>query len=291
MHARVFDGNAVANEREQKLKERVATLGFSPRLLSIVFHQDPASLLYTRLKHEAAARVGIEFDQLDVSFTDPLTDLIVRIEVAGERADVHGLMIQKPSKRVWLKHMNTHTSDEFERWWEQLVAHIPPEKDVDCLTEYNLQKVHTGGWTLLPATVKGIVEVLSLATDQPSQGLHPDLSGKTALIIGKSRIVGLPLAAVLEQAGARVYLAGSRTVGLKTYMAEADIICSATGTPNLVSSADIKEGSIVIDVGSPSGDVDVAGIQEKASFVTPVPNGVGPMTVVSLFENMVNICI
>lgn len=274
----VFDGRVEAKKREQGLAARVSSSGLKPCMVSVVFVEDAGSLLYTGLKKKAAERVGIEFVEYEVSIASKLEGIVDLIgELSGD-GSVDGVMIQKPTKLTWQE--ATGEQDGFDVWWKSLVGAVDPKKDVDCLTEVNLDKVYDGTWKVLPATVKAVLSVLEIALG----GL--ELSGKTASVIGRSDIVGRPLAAVLEQRGAEVCLFGSDVDSAVTR--EADVLISATGKTDLVGREMVKDGAVVIDVGAPKGDVKFDEVRGKAAFITPVPGGVGPMTVVSLLENLVD---
>jgi methylenetetrahydrofolate dehydrogenase (NADP+) / methenyltetrahydrofolate cyclohydrolase len=288
----VFDGLAYAIAREYQLKSIVTSLGVKPRMASFVFDEDSGSQLYTKLKFEAAARVGIEFDRQDFSITDPVDLVRERMWSMTRRNDLHGIMIQKPAKRVWQQY---HEYENFEAWWQALVTNIPQGKDVDCLTPHNLDHIYGGSWFLQPATVRAVLLTTQIALGDRVQGalIHPrndqPLQDTVVTVLGKSEIVGKPLAAILRHLGARVYNCGSKTLDLTTYTRPADILVSATGREHLVKGEMVKEGAIVIDVGSPQADVDYDEVSKKASFITPVPNGVGPVTVVCLLENLVRL--
>lgn len=291
MSAVVFDGRKEARKRELLVREAVSALGFTPRVMSVVFDEDVGGQLYTNLKFQAAARVGIEFGRTDVSMRTSLAQLQAVVKQLGEREDVHGLMVQKPTKAQWSS-LGTRslesTARAFEDWWRLLVAEIPSDKDMDCLTRHNLDGVYQGTSAILPATVKAVVLVLELAKPGVK---HPGvewLRGKRGVVVGRSDVVGRPLAAWMEQAGMRVRLCGSQD-DLYEAVPKADVVASATGVPSLISAPMVSEGAVVVDVGEPKGDVDFAAVQAKARFITPVPGGVGPMTVVALMENVVEV--
>lgn len=281
MSAVIFDGKTFAKEREGLLAQRVSALKVVPRLGSVVFREDAGGLLYTRLKMQAAVRVGIEFDRMDVSIGDSLFDLRERIWQMCQRKDITGVLVQKPMKTVFEKEIgNSHsTTHNFSDWWKEIAGAIDPKKDVDCLTLENLEKVYRGKWQILPATVKAVVDILAKATN---------VSGKSVGVVGRSDIVGRPLAAVLKQQEASVKLLGSKD-DLSEVLPEMDVVVSATGVSGLIRGEMIKEGAVVIDVGAPKGDVEFEGVVKKAAFITPVPGGVGPVTVLSLLENVVGL--
>lgn len=319
MSAVIFDGTAFAAEREEVLQRRIQNLAVTPRLASVVFAEDPTGQLYTRLKMEAAARVGVEFDKVEVSFKDDLAHIQERIHQTGVRDDIHGMLVQKPSKQLWktlffghserseesislrdvsvLPQHDVQRTRSFEDWWRLLTAEIPVAKDVDCLTQENLQKVYRGEWQLVPATVKAVLMIgLRAKGIGDSEDLHLQsvlkrqrpFSSDSIAVIGRSELVGRPLSAVLSQAGARVSLLGS-TDDLVDFVPKADMVVGATGVSGLIGGGLIKKGAVVIDVGSPQGDIVFREAKEKASFITPVPEGVGPVTVVSLLENLVEL--
>lgn len=296
MNSKVFDGAAFATHQLRILSQH--TQNTKSRLVSVVFAEDEPSQIYTRLKHEAAVQVGIEFDRIDHSFTDPISLVQASIRHACMRADVTGVMIQKPGKRSWA-HITGKSPARFDEWWRELTAAIDPEKDVDCLTRRNLNKVYEGTWSILPATVKAVlsilaeainVEVASLTTSDTSP--VAELAQFTVSVVGRSELVGRPLAAVLKHKGAaRVSLLGTSIDPqlLISTLKSSDIIISATGKSNLINGDMVSPGSIVIDVGAPGADVDFATVAPKASFITPVPNGVGPVTVACLLENLMQL--
>jgi methylenetetrahydrofolate dehydrogenase (NADP+) / methenyltetrahydrofolate cyclohydrolase len=294
----VFDGEKVAREREMKLRTVVREMRHKPRILSIVFDEDPASQLYTRLKFEAASRVGIEFDRQDHSLLCEIPHLQQQIVAACAREDVTGVMIQKPSKRAWQEVTADVDPDDFSVWWQMLTSQIKPHKDVDCLTKVNLEHVYVGDWRRLPATVKAVLSILEIALELSAgelvlsgkASIRP-LEGKRVTVLGRSEIVGRPLAAVMRHKGAQVDIGTSQTLDLGELTTRADVLVSATGRRHIVKEDLVKPGAIVIDVGSPVEEVDFEWVRETAAFITPVPNGVGPMTVVSLLENAVELVV
>jgi methylenetetrahydrofolate dehydrogenase (NADP+)/methenyltetrahydrofolate cyclohydrolase len=194
-------------------------------------------------------------------------------------------MIQKPSKKSW-QQATGYKPQAYQEWWYRLTAGIDPAKDADCLTQTNLQRVYAGTWKIVPATVKAILTIMKIALRSP---ITDDRLQQKVVVVGRSELVGRPLAAVLDQRGAHVTLCGSQTERLDGIVAQADIVVSATGVADLIKGAWIKPGAVVIDVGSPRGDVAYDEAIKRAGFITPVPYGVGPMTVVSLLENVADI--
>ncbi len=316
MTAVLFNGNLFAKEIEKKLKERILSLPSQPQIVSIYFKEDKHSLVYTRLKQATADRIGIQFTAIDRSFLEPFHELQRFIREESHDQRIQGFVIQKPSRQVfadalskpairsgnWLKDLSELVgtlSDEnaaYDPWWRKLTFEIDPARDVDCLTNVNLDRVYRGKWTLVPATVRAVLNIIDRA--------KIFLKGKEAVVIGRSELVGKPLAHVLAQRGFHVKLCGSTGVAMVsegkqfsgTHGLEelpeavygADLVISATGQFHLISGEMVKNGAVVIDVGEPFADVDFEQVCEKASFITPVPGGVGPVTVVSLFENLLD---
>lgn len=293
----VFEGVKEAERREELVKAHVHSLGYTPRLCSVVFGGDEDGELYTKLKMEAALRVGIEFDRISLNFSDEMP--LLHQEIAGVcgRHDVQGILVQKPTREKWRQVTGNHSHGDFAWWWQQVVSVLDSQKDIDCLTKTNLDLVYNGMWRIVPATVRAVLSILELAFNLDEDDLNDNnrlkinrpLADMKAVVVGRSEIVGRPLAAVLSQAGAMVELCGSKTEDLGVYTAGAKVVVSATGVPGLIKEDLVRPGAIIIDVGSPKADVDFKGVVGDAAFITPVPGGVGPMTVVSLLENLVEL--
>ncbi|OGY16249.1 MAG: hypothetical protein A2785_01505 [Candidatus Chisholmbacteria bacterium RIFCSPHIGHO2_01_FULL_49_18] len=312
----VFDGKKFAQQREEELRAKISQFDKPPVLVSIYFREDPASVVYTNLKQKAAGRVGIDFRAENVSVRDDIDVLLKNIRNFSQNRHVHGLMIQKPSQAVFeqltsqewasagtLRTLAKNLTYFFSRegaekgsaeWWKRLVMEIAPHKDVDCLHPVNLGRIYRGKWRILPATVRAILSIIEYA--------DVNLSGKKVVVVGRSEIVGKPLAHVLAQRGALVSLCASTGVvaksrgkqlfavrshqSLASALTDAEVVVSASGKPRLITGERLKQGVVVVDVGSPEGDIDFDTVKRKASFITPVPGGVGPVTVVSLLENL-----
>lgn len=285
----VFDGREFARKREEVLATAIKDYKLEPRIGALICEEDKASLMYSRIKKQAAVRVGVEFSEQLVSIKEPVQVLQDRIRVYADRDDVDGVLVQKPMKETWERELGLGDSEDFEAWWRRLILALPPEKDVDCLTTKNLQKVFDGKWQIVPATVKAVISVLVYADKEHgllSGALEDfDLMGHNFVVVGRSDLIGKPLSAVLRQYGANVAMFG-KDLDLKK-LKEADVVVSATGKPGLITGEMIKDGAVVIDVGAPRGDVEFESVRDKCRFITPVPGGVGPVTVVSLLENLV----
>ena len=276
MTAKVIDGKAVAARIRREVSGRAEVLreelGRKPGLATILAGDDPASSIYVARKHEACEEVGIaSFHHEpggDVSQAD-LTDLIARLNSDPE---VDGILLQLPLPA----HLET----------EPLIAGIAPGKDVDGLTPYSAGLLATGAPGLVPCTPRGVMELLA------SEGI--DLRGKRAVVVGRSTLVGRPVAALLLAADATVTIAHSRTADLASVCREAEILVAAAGQPQLIDATMVSPGAAVIDVGTNRtdeglvGDVDFDGVREVAGLITPVPGGVGPMTIAMLLSNTVD---
>lgn len=251
----IFDGKTFASQREEKLKEKVRVLkekGITPCLASILVGDNQASKLYVGLKKKAAERVGIRLE---------VFDSIDEIERLNKDKSVHGIMIQLP------------LPPELQDSKFQILDSIAPEKDVDGLRSDT---------KFLHPTAKAVIDImnhaLSLVTGHRS--LITDYRPLTTVcVIGERGMVGAPLVRELKRLG----------YTLVTRSEEADILVSCTGVPGLIKPEMVKKGAIVIDVGSPRGDVDPE-VKEKAFFITPVPGGVGPVTITCLLENLIVAC-
>lgn len=298
MSTTVFDGEKFALQRESQVKKAAGELGISAKMVSIFFAQDPMSIVYTNLKQAAAERVGIKFHAEEVGLKDEFESLLRVIRRFSRDPDYNGVMVQKPSKRIVIENIDVGEGG-FSEWWRRLVAQINPANDVDCLTQVSLDRVYRGEWTIIPATARAVLSILDQAVSKTK------LVNKKVLIVGRSELIGKPLAHVLTQRGIQVSMSGSEGVvaeskagelievhepqDLASVLSQADVIVSATGKPGLVTGDRVKRGVVVIDVGEPQGDVEFSSVSKKASFITPVPGGVGPVTVVSLLENLLDL--
>jgi len=273
----IFDGQKFARDREKVLYrkfKKLAKKGGSSKLVSILIGQDPASRFYISLKEKAANKIGVVFEKQEFPENVDVEELTDFIKSQNNNSDVGGIMVQLPLPSAF----NGKTM--------AILREIAPQKDVDCLTPENLGLLMMGKPQVLPATIRGIWEILGKA------GINEKtIVGKNVCVLGRSNIVGKPLANLLINRGATVAVGHRQTKNLSCLTKRVDIIISATGSPNLVKGEMVKEGVIVIDVGSPKGDIDFDSVAKKASFITPVPGGVGPMTVVSLLENFLDLAL
>lgn len=269
----ILDGKKMAQTVKQRLQQMIKQQGITPKLGIILVGDDAASLIYVKNKQKAASEVGIETQLYHFDNQVSSETLENLIQTLNADSDVHGILVQLPLP----KSFNA----------AKILSEIDPKKDVDGFHPYNIGLLQYGaGHGLQPATPKGIMQLIK------STGL--DLSGKNALVIGRSNIVGKPMAMMLLGADCTVTMAHSKTTDLKALCQNADIIVSATGCAKLIKQDWVKSGAVVIDVGMNRdeqgklcGDVDFEGVCQKAGFITPVPGGVGPMTIAMLLDNVV----
>lgn len=273
----IINGKELSKSIKEGLAERVVALekehGRTPNLIVVLVGDDPGSVSYVTGKAKAATEVGIRNTTLrrDVSITQE--ELLSLIAELNNDADVDGILVQLPLP----KHI-----DE-----QKVIAAISPEKDVDAFHPLNVASLWLKQPCILPCTPKGIIKLLKFA--------GVDIAGKEAVVVGRSNIVGQPVAKLLLEENATVTVAHSKTVNLAEVTRRADILVVAIGRERLVTADMIKPGAVVIDVGvnrdsrtgKLCGDVDFEAAQHVASAITPVPGGVGPMTIACLMENTV----
>ena len=285
----IFDGTAAALVREHALAERLTQLALpvSPHIGAIVFSEDAGSRLYTGLKAEAAARVGIGYTPVFFSLHDAPETVIAQLKHWRSDAQITGVIVQKPMRAVWLS--AGLDPAQYARWWQRLVAAIPEDKDVDGLHPSTMAAIQAGTWReqgrVLPATCAAVLTILEAA----EQGSQKKLLEESVAVIGKSDLLGLPLFSELKNRGVAVQLLGKRELAeLKEQgrgLQEFSVIVTATGTPGLITKDLIQPGCTIIDAGEPKPDVDRASVGDIPGFMTPVPGGVGPLTIISLLEN------
>jgi methylenetetrahydrofolate dehydrogenase (NADP+)/methenyltetrahydrofolate cyclohydrolase len=268
--ARLIDGKAVAARVRERVREEVAGMSTPPGLATILVGDDPASAVYVRMKREDSAEVGIESFHHEPGGDISQEALAALIESLNADARVHGILLQLP------------LPDHLDQ--DPLIALIDPAKDVDGLTPISAGLLVQGRpEAIAPCTPSGVMELLREA------GI--ELEGARAVVIGRSILVGKPLAALLLAANATVTHCHSRTRDLAAVCREADVIVAAAGMPGLVTAEMVREGATVIDVGTNRvdgklvGDVEFDSVRERAGAITPVPGGVGPMTRAMLLVN------
>ncbi|MFU8785825.1 MAG: bifunctional methylenetetrahydrofolate dehydrogenase/methenyltetrahydrofolate cyclohydrolase FolD [Candidatus Izemoplasmataceae bacterium] len=271
----IISGKELSKEIRQQVKQEVEILkknyGKVPHLVVILVGEDPASNSYVTAKEKACINAGMKSTLIRKKDTIKEEELLGMIDDLNNDLDVHGILVQLPLP----KHIDEN----------KVINAILKEKDVDGFHPLNVAAVHLGEKGILPATPKGIITML--------KSTNTEIKGKHAVVIGRSNIVGKPVAMLLLKEHATVTIAHSRTQNLKELTLQADILVAAVGRAHMVTADMIKEGAIVIDVGVNRlneklvGDVDFEAAKEKASFITPVPGGVGPMTIASLLQNTI----
>ena len=274
MTAKLLDGKAIAQDIRTEIKHRVAALrartGVMPMLSVILVGQNPASRVYVRNKIKACADAGIRSALHEFPADVDPAEVIARIEELNRDPQVHGILVQLPLPA----HHDIHA----------VLRTIAVEKDVDGFHLYNVGGLVLGETVFPPCTPYGVMKLLDSA--------NIDVAGKNVTIVGASNIVGKPMALMLLRHEATVAICHVRTRDLAQYTILADILVVAAGVPNLIVPQMVKSGAVVIDVGINRlsdgrlvGDIDFEGIRKKAAYVTPVPGGIGPMTVTMLLEN------
>ena len=274
MAAQLLDGKAMSNELREKLALRVEDLkarGVTPGLAVILVGEDPASQIYVKNKGLGCAQVGMHSVTIRLPETTTQQELETQIDQLNGDASIHGILVQLPLPAGL---------DE-----AAALARIAPEKDVDGFHVVNAGKLFTGQKGVVACTPKGAMEMIHRT------GI--DLSGKEAVVVGRSNIVGKPMAMLLLQQNATVTMCHSRTQHLAEHTRRADVLVAAVGKPRFITADMVKPGAIVIDVGinrvdgKVVGDVDFDAVKEVASWITPVPGGVGRMTITMLLENTI----
>ena len=265
----IIDGRKVADLRLERVRAEIEKRGSHPRLATVLVGEDPGSRMYVKMKHEACARVGIGSVQVSLPEETPTGGIISRINELNHDQEIDGILVQLPLP----SHVDT----------KAIILATDPSKDVDGFHPLNFGSLFAGTPKFVPCTPKGIMTLLD-EYQIPIEGVH-------AVVAGRSIDVGRPVAALLLQRDATVTIAHSKTRNLAELLRSADILVSAVGKPKFITAAMIKQGAAVIDVGinyldgKLCGDVDFDGVKEIAGAITPVPGGVGPMTIASLMEN------
>ncbi len=271
MTAEILNGREIAKDYRADLERQVSELkekGVTPNLTVVIVGNDGASLSYVRSKNKAAENIGMESGIVHLEEDATEEEVLKTVESLNQDKNVHGILVQVPlPKQV----------DE-----NKVLDAIAPEKDVDGFNPVNIGKLYTGQETFVPCTPLGIMELLKHTGS---------LEGKDVAVIGRSHIVGQPVAKLLTDQNATVTLMHSRTKDMVSKIKNFEVVVSAVGKPGLITGADLKEGAIVIDVGNTVvdgklvGDVDYESASEKASYITPVPGGVGPLTITMVLNN------
>jgi methylenetetrahydrofolate dehydrogenase (NADP+)/methenyltetrahydrofolate cyclohydrolase len=275
MNPMILDGKATSKKIKDELKEKVSMLaqkGIVPTLAVVIVGDDPASHVYVRNKKRACEYIGIKSLSYELTSQASEDDVLSLVEELNSNPDVNGILVQLP--------LPSHISEE------KVIMTIDPKKDVDGFHPISVGNLSIGNPGFVSCTPYGIIELLK-RYDIP-------ISGKKCVIVGRSNIVGKPIAMLLLREHGTVTLCHSRTADLKKECREADILIAAIGRPKMITDEYVKEGVVVVDVGinrlednSLCGDVDYEKVAPLASYITPVPGGVGPMTIAMLMTNVV----
>jgi len=276
MKTKIIDGKAIATDIRGQLKKTVASLLKAPCLAVVLVGDNPASQIYVRHKMKAAEEVGIKVNLYALAPVVTEDALVSFIGELNQNPDIDGIIVQLPLP----KHLDSY----------RVVESIDPDKDVDGLCSRNLGKLFTGRPGLVPCTPLGCMELI--------KSVRTKLDGLKAVIVGRSCLVGKPVGQLLLESQCTITQAHSHTKDLISVCREADILVVAAGVPHLITKEHIKPGAIVIDVGINKnkdghivGDVDFNAVLGVAGAITPVPGGVGPMTVAMLLSNVVKVCV
>ncbi|HDF0789577.1 TPA: bifunctional methylenetetrahydrofolate dehydrogenase/methenyltetrahydrofolate cyclohydrolase FolD [Staphylococcus aureus] len=273
MVAKILDGKQIAKDYRQGLQDQVEALkekGFTPKLSVILVGNDGASQSYVRSKKKAAEKIGMISEIVHLEETATEEEVLNQLNRLNNDDSVSGILVQVPLPK--------QVSEQ------KILEAINPEKDVDGFHPINIGKLYIDEQTFVPCTPLGIMEILKHA--------DIDLEAKNAVVIGRSHIVGQPVSKLLLQKNASVTILHSRSKDMASYLKDADVIVSAVGKPSLVTKDVVKEGAVIIDVGNTpdengklKGDVDYDAVKEIAGAITPVPGGVGPLTITMVLNN------
>lgn len=270
----IIDCKAISTDIRNQIKAEIQDLAFQPGLAVIMVGNNPASQTYVRNKKKACEEVGIYFELHQLQDTVSTNDIVSLIRILNYAEHIHGILVQLPLP----KHINAAI----------IMNAISPSKDVDVLTYENVGRLVNNNYDIAPCTPTGIISIID--------SLMEDITGKNCVVIGRSDIVGKPIATMLLQKNATVTICHSYTNNLADICKNADILISAVGKEKFVTENMVKDGAIVIDVGINRnsegklvGDVDTDDLKNKMCFLTPVPGGVGVMTVTSLLRNIVSV--
>ena len=272
----IIDGKKVSAQVKQEVKNETELLkkeySITPGLAVVIVGDDPASRVYVNNKKKACELVGFHSEEYALSAETTQEELLSLVKELNEKKDINGILVQLPLPK--------HLDDK------AVIEAINPLKDVDAFHAVNVGKIMLGEYDFLPCTPAGVMEMLRY--------YNIEVSGKNCVVIGRSNIVGKPMAMLLLHENGTVTICHSRTKNLAEICSKADILVAAVGRPKFVTADMVKEGAVVIDVGMDRdgngklcGDVDFENVKDKCSYITPVPGGVGPMTIATLMKNTV----
>jgi methylenetetrahydrofolate dehydrogenase (NADP+)/methenyltetrahydrofolate cyclohydrolase len=275
MTAQIINGKEIVSSLREEIKTEAKQLtdqGKQPGLAVVIVGEDPASQIYVNSKAKACEQAGIYSEVHRLPEKTTQKELIAKIHLLNQDKRIHGILVQSPLP----KHINE----------EEVVDELDPAKDVDCFHPVNVGNLMIGKPSMLPCTPGGIIEIL--------RKINVSISGKHAVVVGRSNIVGKPMAMLLLKEHATVTICHSRTPNLEEITRQADILVVAIGKANLITAKHVNPGAVVIDVGMNrppegklTGDVDFESVKEVAGAITPVPGTVGPMTITTLLRNTI----
>ena len=272
---KILDGKKVANETEESLKKRVKEIKFSkglvPALATILVGEDPASATYVKMKGNACERIGMRSLRIELASKTSTEELLSKIHELNSNPEIHGILLQHP------------VPDQIDE--RRCFDAIDIKKDVDGVTCLGFGNMSMGERAFGSCTPQGIMRLL--------HEYKIEIAGKHAVVVGRSPILGKPMAMMLLNENATVSICHSRTINLEEHLIKADIIVGAVGIPKFIKSNWIKDGAVVIDAGyhpEKCGDIDLEGVIDRCSAYTPVPGGVGPMTINTLILQTVEAC-
>jgi len=272
MTAKIIDGKKLSEKLLRDIKKKVKESDKKPGLAIIIVGDNPASQIYVGLKEKKSKELGFYCERHDLSKDISEGELLSKVDELNQKKEIHGIVVQLPLP----KHVNEHL----------IIDSVLPHKDVDGFTPLSLGNLVNDNNMLVPATARACIELIK------STGV--EIKGKNAVIVGRSKIVGKPVSLLLLQEHATVTICHSRTKDLAGHTKNADILVAAVGVPKIIKKNMVKKGAVVIDVGinrtseGIAGDVDFDAVKEVAGHITPVPGGVGPMTIAMLLENTLN---
>ena len=275
----IIDGKKVSAEVKEQVRQETLRLkeehGVTPGLAVVIVGDAPASRVYVNNKKKACELVGFRSEEYALPASTTQEELLDLVRTLNEKEDINGILVQLPLPK--------HLDDK------AVIETINPVKDVDAFHAVNVGKIMLGEYDFLPCTPAGVMEML--------HSYNIPVEGKECVVIGRSNIVGKPMGMLMLHENGTVTICHSRTKNLKEVCARADILVAAIGIPKFVKADMVKEGTVVIDVGMDRdengklcGDVDFENVKEKCSFITPVPGGVGPMTIATLMKNTIKAC-
>jgi len=276
--ANIIDGKSIAQKVKNEIASRTSQLkqkGIIPGLAVVIVGNDPASRVYVNSKKKACDEVGFYSEEYSLPETVSQSELVNLIKNLNDKSDINGILVQLP--------LPAHIDEQ------QIIHAINPLKDVDAFHPFNVGRIMIGNPDFLPCTPAGVMELIH-STGEPIEGKH-------CVVVGRSNIVGKPMSMLLLSKNGTVTICHSRTKNIEEICKSADILVAAVGKPCMITGDMVKEGAIVIDVGinrlengKLCGDVDFETVSKKASYITPVPGGVGPMTIAMLMKNTLKAC-